>query len=238
MKKGYIVAIDGPVASGKGTIAKKLAQKINALNFNSGGVYRAYAYKLLELGIDSLENIQLRDFISPDDVSIQITTEAGGFDILLEKKVVTPLLVAPQISMAASLFSQKKEFVELMSEVLRQIVQHHRNQGKGIIMEGRQIGSDVFPDADVKIFLTADLATRAKRRFDQYEQQGIQKSFQDVLHETEQRDTQDIQRDFGALPNNPEELGYKTVDNTSMDEDATLQAILDILQKNNIWQQN
>jgi cytidylate kinase len=107
-----------------------------------------------------------------------------------------------------------------------------------MIMEGRQIGSVVFPDADIKIFLTADLPTRAKRRYDQYRTQSVAKTYQEVIHETEQRDRQDTNREFGALPKNPQELGYFVVDNTNMDEKATLDAIIDILQKNKIWQQN
>jgi cytidylate kinase len=237
MKKGYIIAIDGPVASGKGTIAKKLADHIEALNFNSGGVYRAYAYKLLQLGVETLSNQNLNEYITKDDVTLQLTENLSGFDIVLDGKIITSLLTTPQISMAASTFSQKKEFVELMSTVLRKNVLVHATQGQGIVMEGRQIGTEVFPDADCKIFLTADLATRAQRRYEQYLQQNITKSLAEVLHETEQRDRQDMNREFGALPKNPESLGYQIVDNTNMDEKATLQAIIDILQVH-LWKKN
>ncbi len=237
MKKGYIIAIDGPVASGKGTIAKKLADHIEALNFNSGGVYRAYAYKLLQLGVETLSNQNLNEYITIDDVTLQLKENLSGFDIVLNGKIITSLLTTPQISMAASTFSQKKEFVELMSTVLRKNVLAHTTQGQGIVMEGRQIGTEVFPDADSKIFLTADLATRAQRRYEQYLQQNIKKSLAEVLYETEQRDRQDMNREFGALPKNPESLGYQIVDNTNMDEKATLQAIIDILQVH-LWKKN
>ncbi|HRN96755.1 MAG TPA: (d)CMP kinase, partial [Candidatus Levybacteria bacterium] len=86
MKKGFVIAIDGPVASGKGTIAQKLAQKIHALNFNSGGVYRAYAYKLLQQGITTLSEKNLSECIQAGDVEISITDDTGGFEIMLDGK--------------------------------------------------------------------------------------------------------------------------------------------------------
>lgn len=236
MKKGFVIAIDGPVASGKGTIAKKLAQKIQALNINSGGVYRAYAYKLVEQGITDLSDKNIDEYVKPGEVEIVLSKDFGSFDITLNGKSVIQKIQLPKISMAASNFGKNREFVSFISTELRRIVKGYEYTGKGIIMEGRQIGTDVFPDADVKIFLTADLETRASRRFEQYQQNGIEKTYEEVKQETQQRDEQDLNREFGALPKNPQERGYEIIDNTGLNEDQTLEQIVQILEDKKIWQ--
>lgn len=239
MKQGFVIAIDGPVASGKGTIAKKLAQQINALNFNSGGVYRAYALKLIRKKIHPSDHDSIKNNLIPGDVEIELNPNSyDEFVIRLNGEDVTESLFKPEISMAASDFGKSKVFVEFINSELRRIVEKYGNLGLGIIMEGRQIGTDVFPDADVKLFLTADLNTRAKRRFDQYKFKQINRTLQDVLNETSQRDEQDLNREFGALPKNPEKLGYTIIDNSGLSESDTLDAILEVLKQENIWQKN
>lgn len=235
MKKGSIIAIDGPVASGKGTIAKKLAVELSAINFNSGGIYRAYALKLMRNNIDSLENKNILDYVSPGDVEMKISQSDGSFEILLDGKVVTYLLHSPEISMAASSFGTYHDFVAFVSQELRRIAHKYETSGQIIIMEGRQIGTDVFPDADVKIFLTADVTIRAERRFEQYQDMGIQRPFEEVLKQTKERDEQDMNRAFGALARYPETLGYDIIDNSKMSEEETMKTILHVLKKKRIW---
>lgn len=239
MKKGFIIAIDGPVASGKGTIAQVLSQTINALNFNSGGVYRAYARKLQDLGILSENEDAIKKHLNAGSVDIVVDPDASdGYSIILDGKDVTEHLFTPEISMAASNFGKSRAFVEFVSSELRRIAKNNEKMGKGIIMEGRQIGVDVFPDADIKIFLTADLNTRAKRRYEQYVNKNIEKSFDEVVQETHQRDEQDMNRTFGALPRHPEKRGYVIIDNTKLSEKETLDAILLVLIKNKLWTKN
>ncbi|HRN96754.1 MAG TPA: (d)CMP kinase, partial [Candidatus Levybacteria bacterium] len=144
----------------------------------------------------------------------------------------------PEISMAASDFGRNKTFVEFISSELRRLAEKYESTGKGIIMEGRQIGTEVFPDAEVKIFLTANLQTRATRRLAQYQAKGIQKTQEQVINETSMRDEQDMSRESGALPRNPEQLGYEIIDNSDMNEETTLQSILDILKQKKIWPTN
>lgn len=235
MNKGFIIAIDGPVASGKGTIAKKLASTISAINFNSGGIYRAYALKLIRQNIDSLENKKISDYLSPSDVEMIISETDGSFEVLLDGKIVTDALHTPEISMAASHFGTNHDFVEFISQELRRISRKYEDRGQGIIMEGRQIGTDVFPDADVKIFLTADVAVRAERRFEQYQDMGIERPFEEVLKQTKERDEQDMNREFGALARYPETLGYDIIDNSHLSEEETMGVILHILEKKKIW---
>jgi cytidylate kinase len=238
MKKGYIIAIDGPVASGKGTIAKKLAQKIHAFNFNSGGVYRAYAYKLLQHGVKTITPETFITTIHEGDVEIIVKDDSGGFDITLDGMSVTDVLTTPEISMASSTFSKNKYFVEMMSKELRRNAKNHIDAGHGIIMEGRQIGTEVYPDADVKIFLTADLDTRAKRRLEQYRVKDLSISLAQVIEETRTRDEQDMNREFGALPRYPEQFGYDIIDNSQLNESETLDAILTVLKNKKIWTDN
>lgn len=236
MKKGYIIAIDGPVASGKGTIAHVLSRTINALNFNSGGVYRAYARKLQNLEISPSNDDAINANLQPGSVDIAIDSSAdAGYRILLDGIDVTEHLFTPEISMAASNFGKNRIFVEFVSNELRRIAESHEKAGVGIIMEGRQIGVDVFPDADVKIFLTADLHTRAQRRYEQYVNKSIKKSLEEVVQETRQRDEQDMNRDFGALPRYPEKKGYVIIDNTKLSEKETLDAILSVLITKKLW---
>lgn len=236
MKKGFIIAIDGPVASGKGTIAKKLSQTINALNFNSGGIYRAYARKLLSHGIHQNDEQAIQETLKPGEAEIIIDPENHDeFVITLEGVDVTEQLFIPEISMAASDFGKSKAFVEFISSELRRIAKKYESLGLGIIMEGRQIGTDVFPDADVKLFLTAELQTRSKRRYTQYQANNIARTIEEVITETSKRDEQDMSREFGALPRYPEKLGYVIIDNSKLTEQETLDAILTILQKKGIW---
>ena len=239
MKKGFIIAIDGPVASGKGTIAKILSKAINALNFNSGGVYRAYAWKLQNLGISPEDENAIKNHLKVGETEIIFNTEAQEeFTISFDGHDVTKQLFAPEISMAASNFGKSRVFVEFINSELRRIVKKYQISGQGIIMEGRQIGTDVFPDADVKIFLIADLQTRSKRRYEQYQVKNIERSIEDVIAQTNQRDEQDMSRTFGALPRYPEKLGYDIIDNSKLNEQETLDAILAVLQKKGIWTNN
>ena len=236
MKKGFLIAIDGPVASGKGTIAKSLSLSIHAVNLNSGGMYRAYALKLLrkKVGFDSAAEIV--STLKSGQVEIAINPEnLESFQIILEKEDVTDTLFDPEISNAASLFGKHREFVEFINGELRRVAKYYGDMGLGIIMEGRQIGVNVFPDADVKIFLTASILIRSQRRLEQYKVKGIHKTLEEVVEETETRDMQDMEREFGALPRYPEKLGYEVVDDSHLTEDQTLEKILGILRKEGIY---
>lgn len=235
MMNGYVIAIDGPVASGKGTIAHTLAQQIHAININTGGIWRAYTYLLVKR--DEVPTPESLERLRADTVVLDIRDD-GSFDVLVNNTIVTDELSDPEISKAVSKFGTNNEFAKFIISESRRIALEYVNDGKGIIMEGRQIGTVVFPDADVKIFLTADIQTRSQRRHDQYTKKGISKPFEEVLTETQQRDEQDMNREVGALPRNPEQLGYEIVDNSKMDEKTTVQAILDILAKKRIWQTN
>ncbi len=239
MKRGFVIAIDGPVASGKGTVAKKLSKTINALNFNSGGVYRAYASKLRNLGVSPDNDQEIKKYLKPGDVEITIDqARKDEFIITLNGIDVTETLFTPEISMAASDFGKSRVFVEFISSELRRIAKKYESSGFSIIMEGRQIGVDVFPDADVKLFLTADLKTRAKRRHTQYQLKQIDKVYSEVEKETHLRDKQDMNREYGALPRNPEKLDYDIIDNSNLSEQETLSKILKVLEKKGIWKKN
>jgi cytidylate kinase len=235
MKKGFVIAIDGPVASGKGTIAHTLAQRIHALNINTGGIWRAYTYVLVKRG--EFPSREVLEYLKKLNVTLNIRDD-GSFDVLLNDENITDQLNDPDISKAVSKFGTNNEFAEFIIAESRRIACEYLEQGKSVIMEGRQIGTVVFPDADLKIFLTANLDVRAKRRQEQYEKKGIVKPIEDVVQETHDRDEQDMNREVGPLPRNPEKLGYVIVDNSALTEEKTLDDILDLIKERKIWQQN
>ena len=225
MKKGFIIAIDGPLASGKGTIAKKLANVLHGVDLYTGAMYRCVALYCINSGIN-LENAA--------DVASQlaaITVTYTDAKILLNGTDVTEAIQESAIAEGASVIAVipqvRKELVRRQQEIGNKAVR----DGKIVIVEGRDIGTVVFPQAEVKIYLTASETVRAKRRMAQYKQQKAVPTYEEVLKQISKRDKRDSEREVSPMTNYPEKNGYFVLDNSEMNTDVTIATIISELKK-------
>ena len=229
MKKGFIIAIDGPLASGKGTIAKKLANKLGGVDLYTGAMYRCVALYCIN------NKISLVDALAVAAELDKITVSYREEKIFLNDKDVTEAIQDQAVAEGASVVGVIPEVRKELVARQQKIGRAESEQGKIVIVEGRDIGTVVFPDAVLKIYLTAKDEVRAKRRFLQYQKQGDMKNLNDVLLEVGERDIRDITRSTDPLTSDPEKFGYYVLDNSHMDEEQTIEAILTELRKKNLY---
>ncbi len=197
MIKPIKIAIDGPVGSGKGTLAVGLAKKLNALYVYTGAMYRELGLACLRQKIDIKDENKVLTVLSKISIDLKQTSE--GIKAFLNGEDVSEEIFKPHVSkMAADVAVFPKVRKEM---VLRQrkMAEEAIKIGKSVVMEGRDITTDVIPDADIKIYLTADIKKRAERRLKQFENRGIKIQFEDVLRDLEERDRQDTQRSASPL---------------------------------------
>jgi len=192
MDKIIRIALDGPSGSGKSTIAKKLSQKLNILYLDTGAMYRATALKAISLNIDTLDENGVRTFI--DDIDLQIKYVDGTQHTYLDDQDVSEKIREPHVSMAASNISSLKCVRLKMVEMQRKIANE-----MSCVLDGRDIGSYVLPNADFKFYITASVDVRADRRFKELTLKGHTVDFEELRQEIEQRDYNDKTRDFAPL---------------------------------------
>lgn len=216
MDKGFVIAIDGPVASGKGTIAPKLANALNGFYLYTGAMYRCVALACIEKGID----MQHEDNVVVVLPDLEIHFE--GERVFLNGRDVTERLKAEDAANGSSVVAVYPKVREELVKRQQQIGDTAIKKGQVVVLEGRDTGTKVFPDAAIKIYLTASDEVRAKRRLAQYISQGREVSFEQVLQEIRERDKRDKERATDPLPSNPEELGYFVVDNSEVNEEKTI----------------
>ena len=192
MDKIIRIALDGPSGSGKSTIAKKLSQKLNILYLDTGAMYRATALKAISLNIDTLDEKGVKTFI--DDIDLQIKYIKGTQYTYLDGQDVSEKIREPHVSMAASNISSLKCVRLKMVEMQRKIAQE-----MSCVLDGRDIGSYVLPNADFKFYITASVDVRADRRFKELTLKGHAVDFYELRKEIEQRDYNDKTRDFAPL---------------------------------------
>lgn len=217
----FIIAIDGPAGSGKGTIAKKLAAKINATNIDTGAMFRCVALKALRDNV-SLEE---KDRINKILENIKIELKPNG-EIFLDGENVSKEIRTEEVSIYASPISTIKEVREKLLKLQRDMA-----KSQDVVMEGRDIGTVVFPNANVKIYLDASPEERAKRRVLQNKEKGIDSDYEEVLEEIKKRDYRDMTRELAPLKR-AEDAYY--IDSTNLEINEVLQKILDIISKNRI----
>lgn len=198
-----MIAIDGPAASGKSTTARLVAERLGYLHIDTGAMYRAMALKVLEKGIDPTDARAIEAIVQSTEIGLeQISGELHTF---LDGSDVTDKIRSPEVAKAASSVSAFKKVREAM-------VKEQRRMGKygGIVLEGRDIGSVVFPEADVKIFLTATLDERARRRQKELRQKGVETSLDALRKEIAERDRKDATRDASPLVKSPDAIEIDT----------------------------
>jgi len=215
MKK-LIIAIDGPVASGKSTVARRVAQLLDYVYIDTGAMYRAIALKAARKGL-SLEAIDELVALAGDS-KIDLLAVDGTQQVLLDGEDVTSQIRSSEISQAASK-------VAAVSGVRHVLVTEQRRAGHkgGVVMEGRDIGTVVFPDAELKIFLTASAEVRAERRWREHHQKGDAIDLTRTLEEVRERDKRDRERATSPLVQASDAV---LVDSTAMDAEEVARLIV------------
>lgn len=189
----FVVAIDGPAGTGKGTITKLIAQEMGLVNIDTGAMYRCIALQALRQGINSIEKSE--ELISiAKNIDIQIENNNGNQKILLNGEDVTTEIRSMEVSSFVSPVSSIPEVREIMVDLQRKMA-----EGRDVIMEGRDITTVVFPNANVKIYLDADVEERAKRRYEENKAKGMATTYEETLEAVKKRDYNDMHKEVGAL---------------------------------------
>ena len=210
-----IIAIDGPVGSGKSTVARRVAEMLGLTHLDSGAMYRAVAWKALRDGVPLDAPEQLSELARAS--RIDLVPRDGKLRVLLDGEDITNAIRTQEVSRAASV-------VATIPGVRHPMVAEQRRSGErgGVVMEGRDIGSVVFPHADLKIFLDASPEVRAGRRQLELEERGESFEFAKVLGDVHERDRRDRERKVSPLVRAADAV---LVDNTAMDAEETARAI-------------
>lgn len=216
MAKTLKIALDGPSGSGKSTIAKRLSKELDILYLDTGAMYRATALKALKLNVDTFDEKGVSSFIN--DLNLEIKYENGSQQTYLDGENVSDKIREPQVSMAASNISRLKCVRLKMVEMQRKIA-----SSTSCVLDGRDIGSYVLPDADYKFYITASVEVRAQRRFKELTEKGFNVDFEALKKEIEQRDYNDSHRDFAPLVKAKDAI---FIDTSDMDIDGVVNAVM------------
>lgn len=216
-----IVAIDGPAGAGKSTVAKRLAKELGYTYMDTGAMYRAFAWRVMEQGMDLSDERELRRVLQ--ETNIELVEHFGRPGVLLNGVDVTDRIRTPELSQLASRVSTSKIVRERMVELQRAI----GSQG-GVVAEGRDIGTVVFPDAEVKIYLDASSQERARRRFEEFRGQGSRVTMEETVSEMEERDRRDKERDVAPLRKAEDAL---VIDSTDSAVDGVVERIMQEIKK-------
>lgn len=218
--KTYSIAIDGPVAAGKGTIAPKLAKRLDGLYLYTGAMYRCVALFCFKKGID------LNNEGSVESILSKINIEFKEEKILLNNEDVTEQIKKEMVAMGSSKVALYRKVRYKLVSLQKEIAQKALLKGISVVAEGRDTATKVLPKATLKIFLTAKPEIRAKRRLAQIIKRGEKEDFKKVLDDVTKRDKQDSKRKIDPLVQNPENYGYFLLDNSSLSEKETINAIV------------
>ena len=228
MSKGLIIAIDGPAGSGKSTSAKLIAKKLGYVYIDTGAMYRAITYLALE---QEAVNDETRIIELARSCKIDLDYKDGEVIVLLNGKNISKEIRSAEVNSHVSDVSK-------ISDVRKVLVEKQREmgaKGKGVVMEGRDIGTVVFPNADVKIFLTASLDIRANRRTKEYNENGSKVFVDDVKSNLSSRDKIDSSRNDSPLVKASDAVEVDTT-NVTIDEQVNLilEEVKKVAQKENI----
>lgn len=218
MSKRIIVAIDGPAGAGKSTLARRVAARLGFLYIDTGAMYRAVALSALRHGVSLDEPLKLEQLAAASEIDL---TPAGG--VLLNGEDVSAAIREPEISQAASKVSAVAGVRRAMVALQRRLGETH-----SIVMEGRDIGSVVFPQAQVKVFLDADPGERSARRVAELRQKGLDADPAEVEREMRERDTRDRTRAEAPLLQAPDAI---YLDTTGLTPDQVEEELLRIVRE-------
>ena len=222
MKKLYSVAIDGPSGAGKSSVAKAIAKELNILYVDTGAIYRTIGLEVCRRALDPKSKADVLPVLPELDIHMAYGDD-GLQHMLLNGEDVTVEIRRPEISLYASDVSAMAEVREFLMEMQRDMARKNC-----VVMDGRDIGTIVLPDADVKIFLTASAQERARRRFLELQKRGMEKPYEDILAEQEQRDYNDTHRAVAPLKPADDSV---IVDTTELDFEQSKEKILSVIRE-------
>ena len=212
----FVVAIDGPAGSGKGTITKIVGEKLNLINIDTGATFRCVALAMLDNNIKIEDEDKIKKLLD----SIKIEMREDG-KIILNNEDVTDRIRQNDVNDFVSPVSTIKVVREKLLDIQRNIA-----KGKNVIMEGRDIGTVVFPNANVKIYLDASPEERAKRRLKQNQEKGIESTYEEVLKNIKDKEKKDSERDIAPLKKADD---AKYIDSSNMTIDEVANKVIEII---------
>lgn len=213
------IAIDGPAGAGKSTIARKTAAELGFIYVDTGALYRTVALAVLQNGISATDAAAIESALS--EFHIELKFQNGEQRVFLNNADVSDEIRSPKVSMEASTVSAIPAVRQFLFDLQQEIARKN-----DVIMDGRDIGTVILPNADVKIFLTATAEDRAKRRYDQLLQMGTVVDFDELLEEIKQRDYNDSHRDIAPLKQAPDAILVDTTGNTLEESIALLRELI------------
>lgn len=216
------IAIDGPAGAGKSTISKKVASALGFVYIDTGAMYRTVGLKAVSCNVDTNDEKGVVELLPSLDIDIR--HEGVEQHIYLDGENVSDKIRTPQISMAASNVSKIPAVRLAMVDMQRRLAQNH-----DVVMDGRDIASYVLPDAEIKIFLTASVDARAKRRYDELIEKGESVSLDDVKKEMIERDTNDSTREFAPLTVAD---GAEVIDTSNLTLDESIDKVIKYVREN------
>ena len=218
MEEFISIAIDGPAAAGKSTVAKRVAKALNFTYIDTGAMYRAVTYAVIKAGRNPENEEDAIEVLKTIDIELREDNK-----VFCNKEDVTRKIREPQVSGNVSYIAAMKPVRLAMIEMQRKLATK-----ASVVMDGRDIGSYVLPDAKVKIFQIASPEIRAQRRFDENKEKGIEASYEDVLAEVKKRDYIDSHRDFDPLMAAEDSI---YLDTSNMNIDEVVAKILEIVKE-------
>jgi cytidylate kinase len=221
-----IIAIDGPSGAGKSTLGKMLAKKLNLLYLDTGAMYRGVGLAVLEKGVSFEDTPRVAEIA--ENSEIKLVGEPEDLQIFLDGKDVSADIRTNEVGQAASI-------VSTISEVRKILVEHQRNLGKnspaGAVLDGRDIGSVVFPNADIKFFLTAKPEARAQRRYEEDLLKGRAVSYEQTFKEIKERDERDVSREDSPLTISDDAI---VIDTSELNLTEVFEQMLAIINEKNL----
>lgn len=217
----FVVAIDGPAGSGKGTVAKLVGEKMNLINIDTGAMFRCVALEMLRKKVSLDNEKEIQKIL--DNINIEFENENKEDKIILNGEDVSFKIRDEEVSSFVSPISTIKIIRDSLLKLQRKIAEN-----KNVIMEGRDIGTTVFPNADVKIYLTASVEERARRRVKQNINKGIEANYEAILENIKDRDERDSNREIAPLRKAEDAI---LVDSTNMEIEEVVDRISNIIIK-------
>lgn len=218
---GFIVAVDGTAGSGKGTITKIVAQRLNLVSIDTGAMYRCVALECINQNIEYTEIEKIKKVL--EHINIELKKENDQQLVFLNGKNVTRNIRTTEVDNQVAKFAAIKEVREKITPMQRQM-----GKNSNIIMEGRDIGTVVFPNADVKVFLDCSVEERAMRRYKQNLEKGITSTYEEVLAGIKERHRLETEREIAPLTKAPDAV---YIDSTGMTIEQEAEAVINVIKE-------
>lgn len=222
MKKKPVIAIDGYSSTGKSSISKEIAKKLELIHIDTGALYRGITFFALENCLNDQQEIDIKSLFSKlNEINLEFVPNSNVLELFLNGKNINQEIREPKVSNNVSIIAKQPEVRDFLLEFQRNLAAKG-----GVIMDGRDIGTVILPNADFKFFVTASPEERAKRRFLELQHLGIEASYEEVYQNLVSRDKIDSERDVAPLKQADDAI---LIDNTNLNKQETIELILSYL---------